>query len=107
MSSQFTHHLTDGQVVMFIRWMEAHARRGWFIGDLHRHWLPYYGFGVLAWLARWHHFVLSDGRISIARAFVPEEWRRLMSAAGLGERDAAITWHLPFRLCVARHCQDR
>ena len=69
---------------MFIRWMEAHARRGWFIGDLHRHWLPYYGFGVLAWLARWHHFVLSDGRISIARAFVPEEWRRLMSAAGLG-----------------------
>ena len=31
---------------MFIRWMEAHARRGWFIGDLHRHWLPYYGFGA-------------------------------------------------------------
>ena len=53
---------------MFIRWMEAHARRGWFIGDLHRHWLPYYGFGLLAWLARWHHFVLSDGRISIARS---------------------------------------
>ena len=74
-SSQFTHHLTDGQIVMFIRWMEAHARRGWFIGDLHRHWLPYYGFGLLAWLARWHHFVLSDGRISIARAFVPDDWR--------------------------------
>ena len=74
---------------MFIRWMEAHARRGWFIGDLHRHWLPYYGFGVLAWLARWHHFVLSDGRISIARAFVPDDWRRLVRAAGLAERDAA------------------
>ena len=57
-SSQFTHHLTDDQVAMFIRWMEAHARRGWFIGDLHRHWLPYYGFGLLAWAARWHHFVL-------------------------------------------------
>ena len=79
-SSQFTHHLTDEQIVLFITWMEAHARRGWFIGDLHRHWLPYYGFGVLAWLARWHHFVLSDGRISIARAFVPEEWRRLIAA---------------------------
>ena len=59
---------TDDQVVTFIRWMEAHARRGWFIGDLHRHWLPYYGFGVLAWIARWHRFVLSDGRISIARS---------------------------------------
>ena len=92
---------------MFIRWMEAHARRGWFIGDLHRHWLPYYGFGVLAWLARWHHFVLSDGRISIARAFVPADWRRLIRAAGLAERDVSINWHLPFRLCVARHCPDR
>ena len=70
---------------MFIRWMEAHARRGWFIGDLHRHWLPYYGFGVLAWLARWHHFVLSDGRISIARSFRAGDWRRLMRAAGLAE----------------------
>jgi 2-polyprenyl-3-methyl-5-hydroxy-6-metoxy-1,4-benzoquinol methylase len=106
-SSQFTHHLTDGQIVMFIRWMEAHARRGWFIGDLHRHWFPYYGFGLLAWVARWHHFVLSDGRISIARSFVPSDWRRLVRAAGLTEDDVAITWHVPFRLCVARHCPDR
>lgn len=106
-SSQFTHHLTDDQVVMFIRWMEAHARRGWFIGDLHRHWLPYYGFGVLAWLARWHKFVLSDGRISIARSFVLDDWRRLVRAAGLDERDVVITWHLPFRLCVARRCRGQ
>jgi 2-polyprenyl-3-methyl-5-hydroxy-6-metoxy-1,4-benzoquinol methylase len=106
-SSQFTHHLTDGQIVMFIRWMEAHARRSWFIGDLHRHWFPYYGFGLLAWLARWHHFVLSDGRISIARSFVPDDWRRLISAAGLSEDDVVITWHVPFRLCVARHCPNQ
>ncbi len=105
-SSQFTHHLSNGQVVMFIRWMEAHAQRGWFVGDLHRHWLPYYGFGLLAWLARWHHFVLSDGRISIARAFVTSDWRRLVQAAGLGERDVAVTWNMPFRLCVARDCRS-
>lgn len=106
-SSQFTHHLTDGQVVMFIRWMEAHAQRGWFIGDLHRHWFPYYGFGLLAWLARWHKFVLSDGRISIARSFVPDDWRRLIRAAGLAEDDVSIAWHMPFRLCVARRCRPR
>jgi 2-polyprenyl-3-methyl-5-hydroxy-6-metoxy-1,4-benzoquinol methylase len=101
-SSQFAHHLSDDEIVGFIRWMESHARRGWFIADLHRHWLPYYGFGVLAWLARWHHFVLSDGRISIARAFVPADWRRLVRQAGLTEQDVAITWHIPFRLCVER-----
>ena len=101
-SSQFTHHLTNDQIVRFIHWMEAHARRGWFIGDLHRHWLPYYGFGLLAWLAHWHHFVLSDGRISIARAFVPADWRRLIRASELNPSEVAITWHMPFRLCVAR-----
>jgi 2-polyprenyl-3-methyl-5-hydroxy-6-metoxy-1,4-benzoquinol methylase len=106
-SSQFTHHLTDDEIVRFIAWMEAHARRGWFIGDLHRHWLPYYGFGVLAWLARWHHFVLSDGRISIARSFVTDDWRRLVYGAGLAGQDVAIGWHVPFRLCVARRCAER
>lgn len=106
-SSQFTHHLADSQVVTFIRWMEAHAERGWFIGDLHRHWIPYYGFGLLAWGARWHHFVLSDGRISIARAFVSADWRRIVHAAKLAEPEVAITWHLPFRLCVSRRCPDR
>jgi 2-polyprenyl-3-methyl-5-hydroxy-6-metoxy-1,4-benzoquinol methylase len=106
-SSQFTHHLSDSQVVMFIRWMEAHSRRGWFIGDLHRHWVPYYGFGLLAAVARWHHFVLSDGRISIARAFVRAEWRRLVHAAGLADGDVEIGWHMPFRLCVGRQCRER
>jgi len=106
-SSQFTHHLTDGQVVIFIRWMETHATQGWFVGDLHRHWLPYYGFGPLAWAARWHHFVRSDGRISIARAFIPDDWRRLVRSAGLRANDVSIGWHFPFRLCVARRCINR
>lgn len=101
-SSQFTHHLADGEVTKFIRWMERHAQRGWFIGDLHRHWFPYYGFGLLAWLARWHRFVLSDGRISIARSFVAAEWRCLLHEAGIAADEAAITWHMPFRLCIAR-----
>lgn len=105
-SSQFTHHLRDGEIVMFIRWMEIHARRGWFIGDLHRHWFPYYGFGLLAWLMRWHQYVLSDGRISIARAFVRDDWHRLVRAAGLNADTVDITWHMPFRLCVARCCPD-
>jgi 2-polyprenyl-3-methyl-5-hydroxy-6-metoxy-1,4-benzoquinol methylase len=104
-SSQFAHHLTDEQVAMFIHWMDTHARRGWFIGDLHRHWFPYYGFGLLAWLARWHRFVLSDGRISIARSFVPGDWRPLIRSGVLTEAEVAITWHLPFRLCVARRCR--
>ena len=106
-SSQFAHHLTDEGVVAFIRWQEVHAVRGWFIGDLHRHWFPYYGFPLLARVARWHRFVRIDGKISIGRGFTTPEWRALLAAAGLAAADAEITWHVPFRLCVARRCPRR
>lgn len=101
-SSQFTHHLNDGQLVRFLRWMEATARIGWFIGDLHRHKLPYWFFTYWSRLAGWHRFVQHDGPVSIARAFVTEDWRSLLRAADIPEGAARITWHVPFRLCVAR-----
>ncbi len=98
-SSLFTHHLTDPQIVEFLRWMERHAVRGWFINDLHRHPLPYHGFRMLAWLMRWHRFVRHDGPVSIARAFRPRDWRALLRDAGVpGE----IAWRFPFRVCVTR-----
>ena len=103
-SSQFTHHLSDPDIVRFIAWMEQYAARGWFIADLHRHWFPYYGFGLLAWAAGWHRFVRYDGRVSIARSFVAAEWRDLVLAAGLGPSAASIDGHIPFRLCVSRQC---
>jgi SAM-dependent methyltransferase len=100
-TSQFTHHLTDDQVVGFLRWLQQNAAQGWFISDLHRHALPYYGFPLLARLMFWHHFVRDDGQISIARAFIRSEWQTLLHQAGITEQQAAITWHIPFRLCVA------
>ena len=103
-SAQFTHHLGDAEVVAFLRWMEANARRGWFVSDLHRHWFPYHGFGLLARLARWHRIVRHDGRVSIARSFRTGEWRALLAAAGLAPDAAEVSWHVPFRLCVARRC---
>jgi 2-polyprenyl-3-methyl-5-hydroxy-6-metoxy-1,4-benzoquinol methylase len=98
--SQFAHHLTDDQVVSFLTWLNDRAARGWFISDLHRHALPYYGFPILARMAGWHHLVREDGQISIARGFLPAEWHALLARANLEDR-AAVTWHVPFRLCVS------
>ncbi len=98
-SALFTHHLTDDQVVAFLRWMEANAGRGWFVNDLHRHVVPLRFFRLLARLMRWHRFVQHDGAVSIARAFRRAEWLRLLAAAGVpGE----VRWVFPFRLCVGR-----
>ncbi len=98
-SSQFAHHLTDAQVVEFLRWLERHAARGWFIADLQRHVLAYWGFLLLATVAGWHKVVRDDGAISVARSFRKPEWRALLREAGI---DAGISWVVPFRLCVSR-----
>ena len=98
-SSLFTHHLADAEVVAFLRWMEANAAHGWFVNDLHRHPVPYHGFQLLSTLAGWHPFVRHDGPVSIARAFSPADWAALLRQA---EVPASVRWRLPFRLCVSR-----
>lgn len=96
-SSQLAHHLDDERIVEFLRWLQRHARRGWCIADLRRHWLPYVGFPWLARAAGWHRIVLIDGTRSIARACTPQEWQRLITQAGV---PAKVQGHLPFRLTV-------
>ena len=100
-SSLVTHHFVDPDVIRFLRWMEATARRGWFVNDLHRHPIAYYSFGALSRAAGWHPIVRHDGQLSVARAFRHRDWARLLQAAGL-ERQARVRWHVPFRLCVGR-----
>jgi len=101
-SSLVAHHMTDEQLVHFLRWMEATARRGWFVNDLHRHAVAYHGFRLLSGVMRWHRFVRHDGPLSVARAFRREDWQRLIARAGLDPATIELRWHLPFRLCVGR-----
>lgn len=101
-SSLTAHHMDDTGVVDFVRWMEASAIRGWFVNDLHRHWVAWRGFAALAWVARWHDFVRHDGAVSVTRAFRRADWEQLLAAAGIARDAVTIRWHLPFRLCVGR-----
>ncbi len=101
-SSQTTHHMSNGELATFIRWMEQVTARGWYIADLHRHPVPFHVFGALARVARWHRFVQHDGPVSIARSFQKEDWEKILHAAGLSPGAAEIRWHVPFRLCVSR-----
>jgi SAM-dependent methyltransferase len=101
-SSLFTHHLDDEQIVRFLQWMEAHAAVGWFVNDLLRHPFAYYGFGLLARLMGWHRFVRHDGPASIARAFTPADWQVLIARAGLDASAVQVRRRFPFRLCIER-----
>jgi hypothetical protein len=82
--------------------MEANARLGWFVNDLHRHPLPFHFFRHFSKIAGFHRFVQHDGPVSIARAFTPPDWRRLLAEAGVAPEAAEIEWRMPFRLTVQR-----
>ncbi|HEX4409925.1 MAG TPA: methyltransferase domain-containing protein [Xanthobacteraceae bacterium] len=100
-SCNFTHHLTDAELVTFIRWMETHARRGWLINDLHRHWLPYWFIKTVFNALPFNRMMRSDGPISITRAFRADDWRRILAQAGIAPERYAIRWFFPFRYVVA------
>ena len=99
-SCNFTHHLTDAELVRFIKWMDGHAKRGWLINDLHRHPVPYYFVKTVFRLLPLSRIMRSDGPISISRAFVAADWRRLLTEAGIPRTRTAIKWYFPFRYVV-------
>lgn len=100
LSSLVAHHMTGPQLVAFLRFMQAQARVGWLVNDLHRHGFAYHGWPLLAGLFRWHPIVRHDGRLSIARSYRPSEWPPILANAGIA--DARVFRAFPFRLCVAR-----
>ncbi|MEO7688950.1 MAG: methyltransferase domain-containing protein [Sphingomonas sp.] len=96
-SSLVAHHMSHPQLVAFLRFMDAEARLGWLINDLHRHGFAHWGFPVLARLAAWHPIVRHDGTLSIARSYRPDEWPPILAEAGVSAR---VYRAFPFRLCV-------
>ena len=96
-SSLVAHHMTHDQLIAFLRFMDAQARVGWLVNDLHRHAFAHRGFPILARVFGWHPIVRHDGTLSIARSYRPAEWPAILRAAGV---NAAVRRVFPFRLCV-------
>jgi 2-polyprenyl-3-methyl-5-hydroxy-6-metoxy-1,4-benzoquinol methylase len=99
-SSLVAHHMTEAELIAFLRFMEAEAAAGWFVNDLHRHGFAYSTWPLLSGMMGWHPIVRSDGHTSIARSFRPAEWQAMLDQAGISE--AKVQRYFPFRLCVER-----
>ena len=99
-SSLVAHHMSHDQLVAFLNFMEANARRGWLVNDLHRHGFAHRGYPLLARVMRWHEIVRDDGTLSIARSYRPGEWSPILAEAGV--HGARVFRAFPFRLCVER-----
>jgi 2-polyprenyl-3-methyl-5-hydroxy-6-metoxy-1,4-benzoquinol methylase len=101
-SSQVAHHMTHEQLMTFLRFMEAEAKLGWLVCDLHRHRFAYWGFPLLARLLRVHRITREDGRLSIARSFRCDDWKTALHEAGIAADQVRIVRRFAFRLCVER-----
>jgi SAM-dependent methyltransferase len=98
-SSLFTHHLDDGEVVLALRELKRVARRRIFIIDLHRHPIAYYLYRTVGRLFLHNRLIREDGALSILRSFKPNELISLASQAGLD--GVRIERRFPYRLVLS------
>jgi 2-polyprenyl-3-methyl-5-hydroxy-6-metoxy-1,4-benzoquinol methylase len=100
-SSLVAHHMSDGELIAFVRFMEREARSGWLVSDVRRDRVAHLAYPLLASMMRVHRIVRQDGALSIARGFRAPEWTPLLDAAGVAGT-ARVVRRFPFRLCVER-----
>jgi SAM-dependent methyltransferase len=97
-SSLFTHHLTDDQIVDVFREMDRVAARSIFSIDLQRHPMAWILYKLFCWSNGISPMVRYDGSLSILRSFKRDELLDLAAKANLG--GAAIENHPPYRLVL-------
>ena len=98
-SSLFTHHLLDEQVVAVFREMSRVAKRRIFVIDLHRHPIAYFLYTTLGKIVLHNRLLRHDGALSILRSFKRDELLELAQRAGL--RDVSVERHFPYRLVLS------
>lgn len=97
-SSLFCHHFADDQLVLMLKWLKANSSNGFFINDLHRHWLAYYLIKYITRFFSRSYLVKNDACISVARSFRKNDWERLFQQAGISNYE--ISWQWAFRYLV-------
>ena len=99
-SSLFTHHLNNDDLVKFINWMDGQALQGWFINDLHRHFIPYFFIKWLTALLPFNRLVKNDAAVSVARAFTAQDLWMIIDTVGIDRKRIKIKWFFPFRYSI-------
>lgn len=98
-SSLFTHHLTDDEIIKTLREMKRVVRRKIFVIDLYRHPLAYFFYKIFCVAFRISPLVRHDGSLSILRSFKPDELAELAGKAGW--ENISVRKIFPFRLVLS------
>ena len=94
-SSLFCHHFLEADIVTMLGWMKKNSTLGFFINDLHRHWMGYYAIQLLTSIFSKSYLVKNDAPLSVARGFKKAEWQALFLQAAINTY--TIQWKWAFR----------
>ena len=97
-SSLFCHHFTDQQIISMLKWMTENSKKGFFINDLHRHFLAYNLIKIITRLFSKSYLVKNDAPLSVARGFKLKEWQHLIQSAKI--KNVSIQWKWAFRYLI-------
>jgi hypothetical protein len=81
-----------------LNWMCTNAGLGFFINDLHRHFLAYYSIKILTGLFSKSYLVKNDAPLSVQRGFIKKEWEDLMHKSAID--NYSIQWKWAFRWLI-------
>lgn len=91
------HHMTDDELIQFLKESFQAASVAVIINDLQRHCLSYIGFALISPIAFPHRLIQQDGLLSIKRSFRRADWERLLKKAGIEKNQYRLKWRWPFR----------
>lgn len=96
-TSLVCHHLSDDEIVDFLKRSISIAKEAVIINDLHRHILAGSAFSAIAPLCFPNRLILHDGPLSIKRAFKRTDWLEYLHAARIPAQAWSLSWHWAFR----------
>jgi 2-polyprenyl-3-methyl-5-hydroxy-6-metoxy-1,4-benzoquinol methylase len=97
-SSLFCHHFTENELIIMLPWMKQNSKLGFFINDLHRHWLAYYSIKLLTNFFSKSYLVKNDAPLSVWKGLKKQEWSSIFQAAGI--RKFNCEWRWAFRWLI-------
>lgn len=91
------HHMNDQELIDFLKESYRICSSAVIINDLHRHFLAYAGFALIAPLVFPNRLIWHDGRLSIKRSFRKRDWEHILHMAGFHKNQYVLRWNWAFR----------
>ena len=91
------HHMDDQECIHFLKESYRICSKAVIINDIHRHFLTYVIFSLMAPLAFPNRLIWHDGRLSIKRSFRKKDWINILERAGFHKSQYELRWNWAFR----------